>query len=338
MVLYRCYFCNFITKNKPDFKRHQNRKFSCKENENHIDLVYDTEEENTITQNNTKITQNNTKITQNNTILETNLDEKRSNFSSEFQNIDQNDEFQKTNINKKQIELCSCEWCGKKFKRYFSRDRHYNICKKKKVSENLILLDMKYNELKSRLENIENTNILDTSNTNILDTSKITNNTINNMNTTNNTTTTTNNTTNSNINIQINNFGNENLNYITEAMVRKLLKGQLSQVIPQIIKNIYCNPEHMENMNVYIQNKKEPFIMIKSKNGWILDNKKDVMFTIMENGRYMFDDRTHGTEMSNKEQTRMEKVNCLTNGEIDMNNVNIGLINNKQHLQKTKII
>ena len=121
-------------------------------------------------------------------------------------------------------------------------------------------------------------------------------------------------------------------------MIRKLLKGQLSQVIPKIIKNIYCNPEHMENMNVYIQNKKEPFVMIKSKNGWVLDNKKDVMFTLMENGRYMLDDRTHGVEITNKEQQKIDKVNSLSNNELDMNNVNIGLINNKQHLQKTKNI
>ena len=58
----------------------------------------------------------------------------------------------------------------------------------------------------------------------------------------------------------------------------------------------------------------------------------------MENGRYMFDDRTHGTEMTNKEQQRMDKINCLSDKEIDMENVNIGLINNKQHLQKVELI
>ena len=120
--------------------------------------------------------------------------------------------------------------------------------------------------------------------------------------------------------------------------MKKLLKGQLSQVIPKLIKNIYCNPEHIENMNVYIQNKKEPFVMVKNDDGWILDSKKDVMHTLKENGRYMFDDRTHGLQMTEKEQERSDKVLYLDDDEIDMNDVNIGLINNKQHLQKANMI
>ena len=120
--------------------------------------------------------------------------------------------------------------------------------------------------------------------------------------------------------------------------MRKLLRGHLNHVIPQLIKNVYCNPEHLENMNVYVQNKKEPFIMIKTDNGWILDSKKEVFNTLMETGRYMFDDRTHGMEMTAKEQQRSDKVLYLNDHEIDMDNVNIGLINNKQHLQKANII
>ena len=329
MVLYKCENCNFSTTHKTKFLRHQNRKYSCLENNSRTENAFN-ENENV---NNEKMTQNDSKMTQNDSILVSNFNEKRSNFSTIFQKKEENSKDDNLQKIQERNESCICEWCGKKFRRYYNKDRHYNICKKKKVSDNLEMLDSKYNELKMELENLKKSGISNGSN--------VGNNSCNTTNTnTTNTNTTNTNTTNTNTTniININNFGKENVDYITSDMVKRLLKGNLSKVIPQLIKNVYCNPKHIENMNVYVQNKKEPFIMIKNGDGWILESKKDVMYTLRENGRYLFDDRTHGMEMTNKEQKYSDKVLYYNDDEIDMEPVNIGLINNKQHLQKLNFV
>ena len=69
-------------------------------------------------------------------------------------------------------------------------------------------------------------------------------------------------------NIQINSYGNENLNYITPSQVEKLISHP-STCLPQFIKMVHYHEEHPENHNVIIENIKENIIKtLKEKNSW----------------------------------------------------------------------
>lgn len=69
-------------------------------------------------------------------------------------------------------------------------------------------------------------------------------------------------------NIQINSYGNENLNYITPSEVEKLINNP-STCLPQFIKMVHYHEEHPENHNVIIDNIKENVIKtLKDKNNW----------------------------------------------------------------------
>jgi len=69
-------------------------------------------------------------------------------------------------------------------------------------------------------------------------------------------------------NIQINSYGNENLNYITPSQVEKLISHP-STCLPQFIKMVHYHEEHPENHNVIIDNIKENVIKtLKEKNTW----------------------------------------------------------------------
>jgi len=71
-------------------------------------------------------------------------------------------------------------------------------------------------------------------------------------------------------NIQINSYGNENLNYITPSQVEKLI-AHPATCLPQFIKMVHYHEEHPENHNVYIENIKESVIKtLKEKNNWTL--------------------------------------------------------------------
>ena len=91
-----------------------------------------------------------------------------------------------------------------------------------------------------------------------------------------------NNNINSN-NIIINNFGSENMNYITEKVMKRLLK-QGTKSIPKLIKHIHFNPNHPENHNVRINNKKLKFAEIRENNKWKYKHKKAVLDDLVDFG------------------------------------------------------
>jgi uncharacterized C2H2 Zn-finger protein len=65
-------------------------------------------------------------------------------------------------------------------------------------------------------------------------------------------------------NIQINSYGNENLNYITARQVEKLISHP-STCLPQFIKMVHYHEQHPENHNVIMEN---IIKTLKEKNNW----------------------------------------------------------------------
>jgi hypothetical protein len=87
----------------------------------------------------------------------------------------------------------------------------------------------------------------------------------------------TNNTTTTN-NIQFNNFGNENIDYLTEKFFKKLLTNNYGEnIFLKLSDEIYLNQKHPENQTIKIDNLNNKFCKVKEKNKWITTTKEEAL-------------------------------------------------------------
>lgn len=172
----------------------------------------------------------------------------------------------KSNVSLSKPKSYMCRYCDKEYTHRQSRLKHENNCREKEMftkDEVIALLadsknkDKLINELQKQIEvlltKVGNT----TNNTN--------NNTQNNY-------------------IIINAFGKENMDYITDNYVKKLLdKENGYNFIPKLLKDIHFNPEHKENMNICIPNKKRSLAKIYDGDKWVLEEKKGTIEKMTDN-------------------------------------------------------
>ena len=92
------------------------------------------------------------------------------------------------------------------------------------------------------------------------------------------TTTTYSNTT----NIKLNRFGKEDISYITNGMMDKMIKYPHT-MIPRMIENTHFHKEHPENKNIQITNKKENLIKVYDGNKWKYEDKKETIKSLVDN-------------------------------------------------------
>ena len=97
------------------------------------------------------------------------------------------------------------------------------------------------------------------------------------------------------INIHINSFGTENTDYINENFIKTLLEMPY-KALPKLIKNIHFNPNHPENHNIKITNKKLPFIGIWKDNKWEIRDKQQVLNDMVDKGFNILDDKYQDTD------------------------------------------
>ena len=118
------------------------------------------------------------------------------------------------------------------------------------------------------------------------------------MQTAQNTTTSTNcnnnNTTNienQHINININAFGKENTDYIDDKAILACI-GRVYKSIPSLLEKIHFDPNHPENHNIKITNKKLPYASVMGNNQkWKTVDRKDAIETMVINGYNMLDEK-----------------------------------------------
>ena len=84
-------------------------------------------------------------------------------------------------------------------------------------------------------------------------------------------------TQNNNVHITINAFGKENVDYITNKVCLQIV-NQVFNSIHTAAHIVFFNPDHPENHNIKIPNKKEPYAMVmKDNQKWeIMDRKKAI--------------------------------------------------------------
>ena len=156
---------------------------------------------------------------------------------------------------KKTASLHQCIFCLKFYSRNSNLKKHLQICKIRKKQASI-----ENHNSNNILSQNKNTNI-----TNIKNDVKINSITVN-----------------GNINNQIiiNNYGNENLSYIKDDELTRYVKN-LPPGVFKLIEKIHFNPKHPENNNLRITNKKESFIQIRRKDKWLLEDKGEIINSLL---------------------------------------------------------
>jgi hypothetical protein len=164
-----------------------------------------------------------------------------------------------------------CAFCGvKRFRHYQSRWRHEKICRVRQEHEAVQLKKEKDDWLKEKEHMKRQIEVL----LDVATQSRVTHITNNNT---------------YNV-VNINSFGNEDTSYVRDGFMRRLLKSQQPSVaVPQLLKHIHFNPDHPENCNIKITNRKERFAQIFSNEKWTLAKKKDVLHKMLHNGYTLLD-------------------------------------------------
>ena len=173
-------------------------------------------------------------------------------------------------------KLYFCRYCNKEFYTNSHMNRHMNKnCKVKKEQE---LKDQC--EDKNKIAKLENqiSKLIDkvgnkTYHTHIGNTTK-TENLLNMDNCVSNT----------NLNI----FGKENLEMVTDDIKKELIKGPF-KMMPKLLEMIYFNKEYPENHTMKLVNKNKEIMKVHKKDGWKLVDKMDTIDYILEDKNYEVD-------------------------------------------------
>ena len=192
----------------------------------------------------------------------------------------------KNRISNENINLHLCSICQKKFSYSSGLSRHRVKCVVKEIPQIDILekenleLHKKNLELTKKVEDLEKSKSTTNIGTQIVG--------------------------NQQNNIIINCFGNENLDYITDKVILHCME-KIYGSIPLLIEKIHFDPEHPENHNVFIPNKKLSHAKImNSKSKWQIVNKKDTIENMMDMGYNMLDEKFQekGHELTDYKQQR----------------------------------
>lgn len=90
--------------------------------------------------------------------------------------------------------------------------------------------------------------------------------------------------------IIINTHGCENLQYITQKYVNQLL-GIPFGAVPKLLKEIHFNPDHPENCNIQITNRKQKWARVWEGEEWKLRYKKEVIRSMVDKGFNIIDEQ-----------------------------------------------
>jgi hypothetical protein len=104
--------------------------------------------------------------------------------------------------------------------------------------------------------------------------------------------------------ININCFGNENMDYITDKVILHCM-SKIYGSIPLLIEKIHFDPEHPENNNIQIPNKKLPHAKIlNGKREWEIVQKKDAIEDMITKGYNLLDEtfQENGHELADNKQ------------------------------------
>jgi hypothetical protein len=242
MVEHECSKCGKIFNKKCNYKRHNERKNSCKKK-----LTINPENLNIKTENILEI--DNT-LNNDQQIIQNTSNDNLNNLLNINQQIIQNTSNDNLNnilntlmIMSKEIELL--KESNNELKEKIKESNESNIDLKEKIKEGNNELNKKINSLEKKVIKIKPTKI------------KLINN--------------------NNININITAFGKEDLNFITDELCKKIIYTGFDSV-QNYVKLVHFNDNKPEYQNIYISNKKNKNeIMVNDGNKWNIAKTNDII-------------------------------------------------------------
>jgi len=120
-------------------------------------------------------------------------------------------------------------------------------------------------------------------------------------------------------NINLLAYRETDVSHLTDQDYKSCLK-KINHCVKQMIEKVHFNPSKPENMNIYISNIKDKYIMVYDGSNWNLANKKDELDRLYEEKEMMLEEWLE----SNPERELKEKfMKYLNNKEKDecLNNI-----------------
>ena len=266
-MIYSCERCGYSSEYKSNLRNHFKRKKACKPILSTIDFSSLLEKFNQSTSSVNNVNKNVNNVNKNVNNFVNNVNKNVNNVNNFVNNFDNVNNFENPN-NQNYI----CKFCNKVFKhrqsKYLHEKRH---CKLRNS-------DVEKSDLLKYIENMEEDKKSLKKYIELL---------LVNVGSNNNNTYISN-KVNMQQNIYINNYGQENLDYIGSGYMNNLVNIPFRSV-QNLVKDIHFNPNHPENHNVKIPNRKEKFAIVYKNGEWEFRNKKDVIETLVDNSYNMID-------------------------------------------------
>lgn len=173
----------------------------------------------------------------------------------------------------------SCKYCGKPFKHMQSMYHHIKYtCKKNKdedLKELVRLMNLQVEQQNSQLmkkdEQIERQSRQIEKLMEKLKVPNVTNNIIQNNN------------------IQLLSYKDTDTSHLTDKDYIQSIK-QVTFCVKDMIQKIHFNPTKPENMNIYISNMKDKYLMVYEEGNWNLKNKVDEIDSLYESKEMMIEE------------------------------------------------
>ncbi len=270
MVMYKCPHCDKEFKQKIDFKRHMDRKISCKYDVQVPEQAYDIID----SKYSCKLCHKSYKHKYN---LVRHI-KKYHNMNSEIIP----DSFNILSKEENSSNDLKCLYCDKKFSYKRSAKRHMKDRCKMKTSHNII-----ENNSQPCIESIGEI-------TTINDNSKNVNHNNSNMQVNNN--------------FQLNAFGEENQSHLTDEYYKKIMgKGMLSMKL--LVDKTFFDEKHPENHNLYLTNILSGYVRVYDGDDWYVDHWSDIVDNLYDKNINLlesrYDELKH--EMSSKDRKIFER-------------------------------
>lgn len=173
----------------------------------------------------------------------------------------------------------SCKYCKKTFTTNQSRCRHQHSCIEKSKASEIDTLKDRVAFLEQQLTTISNTSI------NIIH-----------------------NTTNigqQNINIQINNFGSETYNHLTDEFITRCLQNEVGGV-KDLIEKIHFSDEVPENKNVRLKSIKNRLVEIANNESWVVQDAAEAMDTMIKKGKRLLERQYYESDIYQQELENLD--------------------------------
>ena len=118
-------------------------------------------------------------------------------------------------------------------------------------------------------------------------------------------------------NVVINCYGKEDLSYIDNEFKLALLKIPYG-MIPKMIEEVHFNGKYPQNNNIYVPNKKEPYVKIFREDKWVYKDRKSTINELIEMNYNRIDDyyNTNGSKQLDVSQNKRYKEFKLTEPKI----------------------